>query len=393
MLSATTRGRGDVDYFVGVSDEGAWLVDMVFDTRRNRLYVTTSGGKIERYSFDAGENLTPINVGGFLRGIDIDPTNRFLLVAQAETGDGTGKFHRIDIEDGTVVDISYPRSEPSEVGGSDVRILGNNRALVTTVFSGSGSTPIREIDLLTNSIRIRTDAGTIRGGSPVFRLSDRSRAFMGSKVYYSQSDTFESTPTPSRSLPTINRDGTLFAETTSNGWVEVFRLSYSPPSAVQLQKFRTNHSTFAFDPYGERFYVHSEFGSKIEAYSTKNWNLEFELEIGQYLESDRPMLVSPDGTKVAVSTRPRWPSDTKHLGVIVFSVPPPRQDAVDRIVLDTSSNLEWVIRPAVMRDAYYDVLGSSDLMTWSIVGSFFGSSPYPVRSDGRDAYYWRLQRR
>ena len=90
-------------------------------------------------------------------GIDIARDDSFILAAQNSIGAAQGVFQRVNLLTGAITNINYRRAF-GEGGAWDVAIGSNGLALVTTQFEGSGWTPLRQIDLSTNAITIRTDA-------------------------------------------------------------------------------------------------------------------------------------------------------------------------------------------------------------------------------------------
>src|SRR5262249_15122330 len=67
--------------------------DLVYDTVRNLLYITTSAGAVQRYDPVSGGLLAPLTVPGSasLNGADITPDGSVLLATDGVTG-GTGGF-------------------------------------------------------------------------------------------------------------------------------------------------------------------------------------------------------------------------------------------------------------------------------------------------------------
>src|ERR1700730_10889377 len=52
--------------------------DLVFDSVRNLLYITTDDGKVQRYDVANGTLLSPLAVGTTLNGADITPDGKSL---------------------------------------------------------------------------------------------------------------------------------------------------------------------------------------------------------------------------------------------------------------------------------------------------------------------------
>src|SRR5438874_8828860 len=73
--------------------------DLVFDSARNRLYITTTGGSVARYDVASNSLLSSAAVGTWLNGEDITPDNHYLYVAENQRGPTQGYFYKIDLTD------------------------------------------------------------------------------------------------------------------------------------------------------------------------------------------------------------------------------------------------------------------------------------------------------
>src|SRR5207302_1625083 len=80
--------------------------DIVFDSSRQLLYVTTSKGTIERYDVAHQTLLTPWSVGTSLNGADITPDASALYVGENSLTVGA-VLHKVNLADGTVKNLSY----------------------------------------------------------------------------------------------------------------------------------------------------------------------------------------------------------------------------------------------------------------------------------------------
>src|SRR4029077_11299467 len=103
------------------------------------------------------------------------------LTAQNNLGISQGVFQRVDLPTGTITNIPYTLAF-GEGGAWDVAIASNGLALVTTQYQGSGWTPLRQINLSTNAITIRTDAPGSNGSelsapTQIHRSADGTRFF------------------------------------------------------------------------------------------------------------------------------------------------------------------------------------------------------------------------
>jgi DNA-binding beta-propeller fold protein YncE len=149
----------------------AGINDVVYDSSRNVVYAT-AGATIQRYDVAGGQLLTPWTVGGNLLGADITPDNAYLYVADGNNP----QIRKVNLSDGTSTAITYT-PDFGESNAYDVAIVGS-RAIFTTQYSGSGWTPLRNIDLATGTISVRSDLGSVRQNSVLSRAADGSALFL-----------------------------------------------------------------------------------------------------------------------------------------------------------------------------------------------------------------------
>ena len=153
--------------------------DLVFDPTRNQLYITTTGGTIERYDVSANKLLTPYGIpGASLIGADLTPDGSVLVVGDATYGATQGVIHRIDLPTGTNTNLTYNLAS-SERGSYDVVALTNSRVLFSASRGGTGSVPFREVNLSTNTVAIRPDLDDLSQDSWFSRNADYSRMIVG----------------------------------------------------------------------------------------------------------------------------------------------------------------------------------------------------------------------
>src|SRR5205085_6873525 len=84
--------------------------DMVFDHAGRYLYITTSNGLVKRYNLSTNKFDGSYNVGGSLLGIDIDPTDSFLLVAPSRVM----AFYRVNLASGSIASIPFTPQDQRE---------------------------------------------------------------------------------------------------------------------------------------------------------------------------------------------------------------------------------------------------------------------------------------
>lgn len=300
---------------------------VVFDYSGQYLYIATYDGFIDRYNLATGVLDTPYNLGGGLNGIDIARDNSFLLVAQATVTGSQGTFQKVNLSNGLVTNINYDRAF-GEYWSWDVAIASNGLALVTTRGGY-----LRQINLTTNAVSIRTDAPSHSGDggyvgleAQIFRGSGGTRLYILESsnstgplfVYDATTDTFglqaQTDRLPDASSAAVNRDGSLLGS----------RFQYqlaTIDTAATFTYVRSFHldAGIAFDGAQDVFYGVNSETDQIVAYTTDTFTEKFRLTIGedvsaQTLEFNGRLTASPDGRYLALRT----PS-----GIRLFAIPSP----------------------------------------------------------------------
>ncbi len=282
--------------------------DHVYDSTRDLFYITTDLGTIERYDVHSRQFLSPLYVGNELRGLDITPDGKFLYVAEVITSDTEGFVYKIDLTTNEVATLSYTR-DFGESGARDIAIGSGGKALFTTIYAGSGWTPLREIDLATDTISIRTAPyGEVRGGTTISRTPDGSKLILAEvnstagniHIYDAVSDSFIGSTGMSGfvDVTSLNHDASLMAVTVNAG-MRVLDADFNVVMTF-------GGYAFAFHPTANLFY-HFTSDDKVAIYDTETW------EIVHYMElaipnmgtaqpfDDGVMTFSDDGTKVCIS--------------------------------------------------------------------------------------------
>ncbi|MEW6206716.1 MAG: Ig-like domain-containing protein [Acidobacteriota bacterium] len=117
-------------------------VDMVYDDQRRILYIT-SQGSVLRYSLDTDSFLSPYTPGGDLAGIDISPDGKMLAVADRTRTATDVWIHLIDLETDAVTQALFARAD-GEGGTFSVAFGSDGNLLITSIFEGSGTVPLRK---------------------------------------------------------------------------------------------------------------------------------------------------------------------------------------------------------------------------------------------------------
>ena len=307
--------------------------DTIFDHSGTHLYITTSNGFVQPYNLSTGQLETVYNLGGSLWGVDITSDDAFLLIAQDNTANSQGTFSKLNLNTRSVINITYPLAF-GEAGGWAVAIGSNGLALVTTQFGGSGWTPLRQVDLATNAISIRTDApgsgggGYVRGYTQAHRSADGTRcyfmesglAFVGPVFTYSAvTNTFgprgQTNYDLSFAAGAVNRNGTLLASRGDGNYASVD----TAPDLNFAHIFNRITHGVAFDAVTDTLYAVSGITNQIIAYDTNTFAEKFRLSIGESLSDEQnfqfgtgKLVASADGRYLALETP---------LGVRLFTVP------------------------------------------------------------------------
>ncbi len=147
-------------------------VDMVHDDSRGLIYIS-QGGEVLRYDIASGGFLSPIVLGGQLKGLDISADNGTLAVADDLSGSTSGWVHLVSLNDLTARTMPFAKNGNYESGTYSVRFAADGKLYATTEFWGSGWTPLRKLDPATGvwtqlaSVRQATMLSTSGDGDTV----------------------------------------------------------------------------------------------------------------------------------------------------------------------------------------------------------------------------------
>jgi hypothetical protein len=309
---------------------------MVFDHAGQNLYIADGDGLIKTFNLSTRTFQRTYNLGGWLWGIDIAPDDSFIVAAQASYTlfPPQATFQRVNLASGAITNINYI---PDSAGSWDIKIASNGLALATAHFAGSGWTWLRQIDLSTNAITIRSDApgsgagGQVRGDTQIYRSADGTRLlFMESDISSGPTFTYSAnTNTFGPSFSTnafrdwaggaVNRNGNLVAVTT--GYYGTQTSLYTAPSFHDISDFNGLESGLAFDGVRDILYGVNTATDQIVAYSTPTFAELFRLAIGEAI-GPPPITQFDTGTLVA-STDGHWLALETDSGIRLFDVANP----------------------------------------------------------------------
>jgi len=155
--------------------------DLVFDPKRNVLYLAeTDSQRISVISLASRSYLPSIAAPGKPIGLDLTLGGDSLVVALRRSGQLGFVDLRAATRSMTTVALTFDPS--SGRGPQNVRVLANNRAIVTLTFDGSGfGGNVISYDLSAGTQRQRTDigfnGGLVNDNVPLTPTSDRARMF------------------------------------------------------------------------------------------------------------------------------------------------------------------------------------------------------------------------
>jgi Ca2+-binding RTX toxin-like protein len=286
--------------------------DLVFDEVRGLLYITTADGNVERYDIATRTLLTAIDAGNQLNGADITADGSTLYVAEGTRSASQGFVRKIDLNTGEVDNVAYDL-DFAEGGAWDISIGATGKAVVTTIFEGSGWTPLRELDLATDTYSILT-AGSgfadVRGGSRVHRSADRSLFLVTEPnissgplfTYDPATETFpgeKDTGTFLGNIGAVNRDGSLVAAFIANS------VAVMTPQLTVVENVGSSVTGIAFDPTRDILYVTDT--DELIAYDTDSFEELYRMNVGAILSSasfftfQSTVTVSDDGNYAFVA--------------------------------------------------------------------------------------------
>jgi sugar lactone lactonase YvrE len=292
--------------------------DLIYDPVRGLLYITTADGLVQRYDPVTGTLFAPWRVGAGLYGADITPDGNYLYTTEAVRGATQSMLHKINLNDGTLTNLTYDLSFGEGEGGTwAVTIANNGKALFDTRVEGSGWVPLHQVTLSSDAITNRTDApgsgplGQIRQDTHIRRGGDRSLfLLMESNIssgpiftYNAASDSFPHKATLGfflgGSTASVSRDGSLIAMGLGSD------VRVMDPNLNVVTTLHNLGGGQVFDTTRDLLYAAT--ATQIIAYNTTTWAESYRFDIGQTIPSASPfgsgeMMVSDDGMFLFLST-------------------------------------------------------------------------------------------
>ena len=284
--------------------------DHVYDSLRDILYISTSDGAVERYDVSTGTFFSSFTTPGTsYNGIAISRDFSSIYVADANQGAGQGVFRKYDTATGTRTNLFYDQAF-GEGEAWDIEVTNAGFAVATTEYNGSGWTPMRELDVSSDTysegirrVRQRTHLHASADGSKILYLESNSSAGPFG-IYDSATGTFTASSigsTNSSRLAAANRNGSHFA-------IEVgSAISIVDESLESIELLGGITGGIGFNPVYDVFYGVDVSTDEVVAYNTSDY-VEFDrFPIGEDVTGgsifdDGIMSFSGDGSKLFLST-------------------------------------------------------------------------------------------
>jgi len=314
--------------------------DLVFDTARQLLYITTSAGKVERFDLAQQQLLSPWTVGTSLNAADMSLDGNSLYVGEAYTP-GQTIVHKVNLNTGTFTNLTYSTGNFFEGGAYDLAIAANGKALVSGSYNGSGFAPPVQLDTNTDTMTLRSDTPGIFFGDVfeeklIARSADRSALFLVDTTvsplsYFTYDSAGDRFPGPylrqigdglgSRPVA-VSRDGNLMAigGGGTGPVVFVYDRNLNFVHGLNSSQVGTGNAGFAFDPVRNLFYVVDVFSRTMYAIDTDTWTERFRIDVGQSLVAHQPL----GNGEIAISGDGRWLAMSTNTGVrlVDLNAPP-----------------------------------------------------------------------
>jgi predicted outer membrane repeat protein len=145
-------------------------VDGVFSADNSVVYIT-SGSQVLRYDLSTQSFLAPLELGGYLKALDLSPDGQTLAIA--DSGDWAGDqlwVYVVRLDTGTSKKVTFARSA-MEGGSYSIAYGSDGQLLITSLFQGSGWVPMRRYDPATDTTAL---LGQVFGGALLSASGDRS---------------------------------------------------------------------------------------------------------------------------------------------------------------------------------------------------------------------------
>jgi hypothetical protein len=281
---------------------------------RELLYIATADGFLKRYNLVTSQIDWTYNLGGSLNGIDIAPDDSFLLIAQAVVSSTQGEIQELNLRNSAVTNIPYTLAN-GEAGAWDVAIGVNGLALFTTDFAGPGFTPLRQINLATNAVSVRSDVpnGQVLQETQVHRSADGRRMYFSGIAdsstpvftYSAVTNTFGAASAPGGLHGcAVSRDGSLLATSTYPNTTSLD----TAPLLHLVHCFSGTGDGAVFDAKRDILYAVNASLPELIAFDTDSFAQLFRLQVNESPLRFAAFVASPDGQHLAFRSQSAFAS-------------------------------------------------------------------------------------
>ncbi|WP_425397014.1 YncE family protein [Aeoliella sp.] len=261
-----------------------------YDPVRNRLYIPTKNGVLQRYDIATNQLLDPVAIGNDLRGSDITPDGSHLYITDFRKTGTYAELYKLNLDTLEYQTIDLPTLGPE--GTYDVVITLDGLAFTTGPVPWSpGGLKILAVDTETEVLvgiqPVSNPDNNVISPASAARSADRSLAIFvsagtigdGVARYDARAESYRSykeriSGWTHKGTVAVNRDGSLLAV---DGKV------YEPDATLVYEfPFNDYHiGGLAFDPLQDVLYVADRRSDAIEVYDTNTWDVLGGLPVGE----------------------------------------------------------------------------------------------------------------
>jgi hypothetical protein len=287
------RSRTDAN-LLGISSR----TDLIYNATLGELDIPCSNGDILRYDPVLDQFKPALHfAAAFGRG-DVTTDGKYLLVTDVPSN----FIHKIDLNTGS--DTRLPIATNDQFGwATDVVVVSNSRALVSTSGLSYNSIPTYSLDLTTDILTPITSGplASISQRAVFYPSSDRNLLIVSGMIYNVTTNTTQGQYTlPNYASAAFNRDDSLYGARTNCGiwlWDIHQTLRATLPSGL----------TFCFSPTYNSLYVMDSNSSTLKIYDTTTFALKGTADLGQRWGGDAStnlgqMTTTTDGQTLFIVT-------------------------------------------------------------------------------------------
>ncbi|MDB6123182.1 MAG: Conserved repeat domain protein [Pedosphaera sp.] len=290
--------------------------EVVYDSTRDLLYITTNGNAILRYQVSSNTFLPPYVMGGVLSRMDLSLDESTLVVADGHSNlTSSNWIWFVNLNTGVSRQVRFPLAY-YETGTADVAFGNDGTVLVTSYNGGTDAVPLRRYDPILDTT---TQVATVLSGSILCRSADGSvigvaepGSSSGPIVRYDVASTAVRYVTAINNFLTdvaVNKDGTQFAVPASTGMFiydsNLTKISTIGPGGGSGAVGQVYH------PSSNLLFLAWGASSEVRVYKTDSLTEISRYDFGRTF-NNALLRVSPDGSLLfalqnGIITYLRWP--------------------------------------------------------------------------------------